>query len=99
MREVRFMYDNPLGFQVKDSHKITRKKDILTCLMGIHNTIDYLNLRSKGYTRTLKSEYREWRAHNVLYRLGIARERTGSVDFDQNESKWRRFIYAILSVF
>lgn len=97
---VRFFTktDNP-GFKVYDSYKITKKKQILAELERIHASFCYRDICFRGYSRTLKSEYREWRAHNVLYKLGIARDRTRSVDIDKNEPKWRRFIYAILSIF
>ena len=65
----------------------------------IHTKEGYKTLCESGYTRTIKSEYREWKAHNFLYRIGFMRSRTGSVDIDQNEPMWRRFIYAILSIF
>jgi hypothetical protein len=90
--------ENPC-LHIKNSYQITDKKAIKHTLEFIHRTNMYKYLQANGYTRTLQSEYREWKGHNTLYRLGIAKERTGSVDIDQNEPKWRRFIYAILSIF
>lgn len=87
------------GFKVFESHRITKKKDILEQLEKIHKLRDYPAIWSAGYNRTLKSEYREWKGHNVLYKLGIARDRTRSVDINQNEPMWRRVVYAILSIF
>ncbi len=39
----------------------------------------------------------EWRAHNLLYFLGICYDRTGSVDLDLNEPWYRKLGYLILS--
>ena len=98
--EVAYFYgDNP-SVRVCDSYKITKSYDIKRVLEMIHDNGGYKRLCKKtGYSRTFKSQYREWKAHNFLYKLGIFRMRTGSVDLDQNESKFRRFVYAILSIF
>ena len=91
--------DNPC-IHIQNSHLVKSKKAIKTILANyIHKTSSYKELKAAGYTRSLKSEYREWRAHNILYRLGYKRHRTGTTDIDQKESKFRRFIYAILSIF
>lgn len=94
-----FMFGNDPGFSVTDSYRIASKKDIMHKLELLHASSEYWLIRQYGYNRTLKSEYREWRAHNILYKLGIARKRTGTVDITQHESKLRRFAYAILSIF
>ena len=54
-------------------------------------------IAAAGYTRTKESLIREWKAHNVLYRWGYEKERTGSVDFSQYESRGRRVAYFFLS--
>ena len=51
------------------------------------------------YSRTTKSWINEWKAHNLLFKLGIERGRTRDVDLDDNESTFRRFCYVILSKF
>lgn len=84
---------------IKNSYRVKKAKFIRYILEYIHGSVYYEIMRENGYTRTLKSEYREWKAHNFLYRLGICRKRTSSCDIDQNESKWKRFAYAILSIF
>lgn len=95
---IRFSYgSNPL-VSIKDSYQITSKEDIEAVLEYIRSLDEYKKLKEVGYTRTPKSEFYEWRGHNILYKLGYKRERTGSVDIDQNEPMWRRFIYVILSM-
>lgn len=96
---VKFVYgDNPC-LHIDNSYLITSGMEIKNILNYIRTLDGYKKLQSCGYTRTPNSEYREWRGHNTLYRLGIRRNRTGSVDIDQNEPMWRRLIYAVLSIF
>ena len=96
---ISFSYgDNPC-LSIKNSYLVTKSEDIKAVLEYIHGLDEYKKLREAGYTRTLKSEYYEWKGHNALYMLGYQRSRTSSVDINQNEPKWRRFLYAILGIF
>ena len=52
-----------------------------------------------GYTRTPKEQVDEWIAHNVMWSWGYKRNRTGSVDLNQNESKFRKIVYSIIAFF
>jgi hypothetical protein len=98
-KRVSFSYgDNPC-LSIKNSYLVTKKADIKSVLEYIHEMDEYKKLQSVGYTRTIESEYREWKGHNTLHRLGVFRARTGSVDIDQKEPKLVRLIYAILSIF
>ena len=78
---------------IEDSYRIKKSKDMKWVIEHIR-----LNAPSEYivHTRTLKSQIREWRAHNLLYALNIQRLRTKSVDLDK-EPKWKRFCYFILS--
>lgn len=96
---ISFSYGGNPCIHIKDSYLIKRNKDIKAVLKYIRDLDEYKKLKEAGYTRTPKSEFREWKGHNVLYKFGYKRSRTGSVDIDQNEPKWRRFVYAILSIF
>ena len=96
--EIFFTYgDNPC-LTIKNSHKVTSDSAMEIVLKYIHRSGEYARLVNSGYTRTFSSELREWKGHNFLYRMGIKPERTGTVNIDQNEPKWRRIVYAILSV-
>ena len=90
--------ENPC-LHIDKSYRVKKSKHIKWMLEYIHESEQYQALQKSGYTRTFESEYREWKAHNVLYRLGICRGRTESCDIDQNEPKWKRVGYAILSIF
>ena len=99
MIDVSFSTGENPCLHIEKSYLIKTGKEIKETLEYIHTMSGYKELQAAGYTRTLESEYREWKAHNFLYRLGIARERTGNCDIDQNETKFRKFVYAILSIF
>lgn len=90
--------DDPC-LHIKDSWRVTDVYQQEYILGVLREVEEYQELQASGYSRTLKSELREWRAHNFLYKIGYKRERTGTTDIDQKESKFRRFIFAILSVF
>lgn len=93
-----FYYDNP-SVRVCDSYRYG-KDEILKILTELHANPYYERFcKEAGYSRTFDSQYREWKAHNLLYKFGIFPKRTRSVDIDQNESLFRRVVYAILSMF
>lgn len=94
--EVAFDYDI-LNIHIENSHNLSTREDIVNALTYIHSTEEYKELIAAGYTRTTKSQINEWLAHSRLWNWGYKRNRTGSVDLDQNESKFRKFIYFILT--
>ena len=96
--EVIFNYDI-LNIHIKDSHKLYSRQEVEDALAYIHSTFEYKKLISMGYTRTLKEQVDEWIAHNVMWSWGYRRNRTSSVDLDQNESKFRKIIYSIIAFF
>ena len=49
-------------------------------------------------TRTKDSYVSEWKAHNRLYNLGIARNHTRNVDLEENLSKKNEIIWRILGI-
>lgn len=51
------------------------------------------------YKRTFDSWLREWKAHNTLYNWKYKRERTASVDLNEDESLIKRFLYVFLASF
>ena len=93
-----FSHINPT-FYIKDSYKINNKQVMREVLNNVHNLSEYKKLKGYGYTRELKSEFREWRAHNFFYKLHIFRSHSKTTDFEQNESILRRFVYYMLTIF
>lgn len=83
------------NIRINDSYKIKAKSGMIEILTRICADATY---KGYTYTRTLKSWLREWQAHNVLYTLGVARKRTGSVDLNENASGIARFCYNLLAL-
>lgn len=84
----------PDNTHIENSYLVKSRKD----MRGLLECIE-LNSHCGDAVRRipLKTMIREWRAHNLLYALGIARRRTGSVDL--NENKWPvRVMYFIMSL-
>jgi hypothetical protein len=96
--EVEFNYEI-LNIHIKDSYKITKIVEMKIILDDILMSEEYQKLVAAGYTLTKETMLREWRAHNFLYLYEYKRNRTGSVDLNQNESRGRRILYFILSLF
>ena len=48
--------------------------------------------------RSYKSLIREWKAHNILYKFGLFKERTKDTDLDNKESLFRRIGYFIITL-
>ena len=94
--KVKIDYKN-LNIHIQDSYQMTNAEYLKVAINDILGSVYFEKLTAAGYTRTKESLIREWKAHNVLYRWGIAKERTGSVDMSQNESRFRRFCYFFLS--
>lgn len=51
------------------------------------------------YKRTINDWVQEWYAHNVLYKLGLFRTHTRSVDLNEDETKCRVFMYKLIYKF
>lgn len=86
----------PTNVHIVTSFQITDRK-------GKEEVIDYILKVAKEYgfeyKRSKKSWIREWSAHNTLYQWNYQKERTGSVDLNEDESFLRRFCYFFLALF
>ena len=85
----------PTNVHIKDSHRITKKSEMKEIIVKARDYA-FVNFRYT-YRRTEKQWLREWRAHNLLYKLDYQQERTGSVDLDEGEIDKRNSLYRILS--
>lgn len=79
-----------MNLHIVDGYKINKLKDMETYLLQHKDEL--------GSSRSLKSYLIEWRAHNVLYNLGLFRSHTKDTDLDDNESILRRFCYYVIWV-
>ena len=49
--------------------------------------------------RDLESQVREWRSHNLFYKLHIFRSRTKDVDLELQQPWWRELFCRVVSFF
>lgn len=65
-----------------------------------YNFIFYLQDHFEEFKkRSAKSYYREWKAHNILYKWGIKKESTKDTNLNINENFIRRLGYFLLAMF
>ena len=94
---VIYDIDN-LNIHIEDSWVVSDSHSIKNAVTAIMQTDCFKLLAAAGYTRTKESLIREWKAHNLLYTLGVAQAQTKSVDLDQKEPWYRLLGYFILSL-
>ena len=87
---VRF---EPNSVHIVDSYKVTPYLCIADAIRIIRE-----KPQADRYTRSAKSWYYEWVAHNWLYYHNIATDRTASVDLNNDEPLWRRLGYFIITL-
>lgn len=87
-----------LNIHVENSYLLHDRTVIAEAVDSIIECPDFQQMRDLGFTRTRQSMINEWIAHNFLYYKGYQRDRTGSVDLDEGEPRWRRFVYWVLSI-
>ena len=68
-----------------------KDKSLMVEFIKLHLTTAPFNRRS------VKSYLREWRAHNLFYKIHIAEESTRDTDLNVNEKLIRRMGYFLLS--
>lgn len=79
--------------KIVDSYKITDKSLMKDFISNLISTNKEFNVRS------INSYYREWKAHNILYKLGLFKSHTKDVDLNIDEKISRRICYFIISLF
>lgn len=79
-----------------DSYLVTSRKDMKEVLRVIKTDVED-DKALAIHKRSLSSMIEEWRVHNLLYSLGIERDRTKSVDLNINQPWYVKAAYAILS--
>ena len=84
------------NIHIQDSYLITNESDMIDILKRIKVHAD---VNKKNYKRSLTSWLNEWKTHNLLYNIGIAKDRTGSVDINDDAIFLARAAYTILSIF
>ena len=86
-----FNWDNSENVKIIDSYLI-KEDAVKYAFIG--------SLKDDGLLlgRSYESLMREWKAHNILYKFGLFKERTRDTDLNENESWFRRFGYFIITL-
>ena len=75
------------NIHIENSYILTKEDRIKQYLINLRDSIKRFDLNCIVFQkRTIKSLTKEWIAHNVLYKLHIARSHTKSVDL--NIERW-----------
>ena len=81
------------NIHIHDSFKIHKKEDKINILNKIISY--YPEILNK---RSFKSMLKEWRAHNILYRLGLFKKQTKHTDLEFNQNLIHKIIYFLISL-
>lgn len=77
------------NIHIENSYILTKEDRIRQYIINLRDNIEIAELNCIVFQkRTIKSLTKEWIAHNVLYKLHIARSHTKSVDL--NIERWYR---------
>lgn len=94
MDGVLFITTTPDNTHIENSYLVKSRKDMRRILEAINEESSCGDAVRRIPINTM---IREWRAHNLLYALHVARKRTKDVDL--NENPWYiRMAYAVLSL-
>ena len=80
------------NIHIHDSYKITDNKEKVAMLNEIYSRLEH-------FPRSFKSALREWKAHNVFYKLHLFRKSSMHTDIEAKPLLICRICYFILSIF
>lgn len=81
---------------ILDSHQVKRPSDMKSLLYSIKTGLpDTYAINRRGIFGMIN----EWRVHNLLYSLGMFKDRTKDVDLDTDQPWYMSVLYFILSPF
>ena len=84
---------NKNNLQIIDSYKVSKPKEMKTILNYLRK---YIKDKYKiTYKRSVNSWCEEWQAHNLYYDLNQQRDRSRSVDLNEDEPKWKIQAYCV----
>ena len=82
--------------RILDSCKMTSKVEMREYLEAVRRQSPAEMAVNK---RDLESQVREWRSHNLFYKLHIFRSRTKDVDLELQQPWWRELFCRVVSFF
>lgn len=81
--------------QIVDSYKIRKPADMTAIIKLIKAEA---KKRGFKYKRSNSSWLTEWKAHNYMYDRNTERNRTASVDLNENEGFIKRLSYSVMAL-
>jgi hypothetical protein len=90
---LKVCYSNT-NVHINDSY-IVGRNDIPTWVERIKS---FGEQNGYTYSRSAQSWINEWRAHNLLFKLGVEPSRTRDVDLNEDETTIRKIGYFLLSL-
>ena len=91
---IEFTFDRN-NIHIVNSYKIRKKADMNGIVKAIRAAILKQGIK---YKRSNSSWVTEWRAHNYMYDKNMERNRTASVDLNENESRIKLLSYSLMSL-
>lgn len=86
------------NISIEDSYKIQKKSDMKNILEQIKSL--YENEHNEVLdNRSIRSMIWEWKSHNLVYSLGLFRDRTRTVDINYPIPGYMNIVYFIASLF
>lgn len=90
---VILSYDNT---HIIDSYLIRSKKEMREFLVDVRENCPP---DMAVVARSIESQIREWRSHNLFYTLHVFRSRTRDVDLEREQPWWRELFCKVISFF
>ena len=87
---------SPENTKIIDSCIITSKDEMREYLEAVRQ---HSSLEMAVWQRDMESMLREWRSHNLFYKLHVFRSRTHDVDLELKQPWWRELFCLIMSEF
>lgn len=83
--------------KIYSSYKVTNRKVMKRVLAWLQGRYKDKTLAVR--IRTISDMEAEWRGHNLLYSMGLFRERTADLDLEYPQKWYKKVAWRILSLF
>lgn len=90
------VWPSKINTTIFNSYRITSMKDMKNILNLIREKVTD---KCSVHTLSLNEMVNEWRVHNLLYCLGLFKDKTQHVDLNTNKTWYGKLTYFILSPF
>ena len=86
----------PTNTHIMDSCMVKSKADMRAYLESLRETV---GPEMAVNQRDIESQIREWRSHNLFYRIHVFRSRTKDVDLELKQAWYRELFCRVVSFF